>query len=643
MSLFKKLFGPKSTPPPLPATKLAATRPSVQPTPADPSKDPNMIRVHDAYGREMFITKAQWRDPVLLGHIQKVWDKPDELAPTIIQSLQDGFAADVVKAAAHLADIDPDAERGHVLLAVTHLQLKNYDAAEAALTRLFRSHGETGSALTNLAKVQSGRGDDALALTTLWRGLTLDPNQENGLGWYAVIHHEKDGPAAGLDAYRRVSALPGAWRARLWLARDRLDQRDLPAALALYAEALACAPRPVPTDLLVQLSGDLGNHAHLPEIIQLAEPHFDVALHGLSVGNNLIKANLDLGRLDAARALLDRLYAQNRSDWKQNLSFWDTEIAKARIAIAEAPVPDKLQVTLLTILGPVWLPPASPAAELFPAKSADAPVVAFIGGSAEMPPSGNAHRVQLADGPGRLSRALPLYFAEQVEFGTEAAARTLVTWMVQPAAGFVLAGGAWSDSDAAANARRVGPDQKPADYIVVSHLRCTAEPWQIELRLVRTIDAKCLATTTAACPATDPAKALPSLTRDLLAALSSEITVGQTASSAPASAYRPQPSSIYLLRLEQLLAVRTAGMNPEKPTLNGERDILDGHLQLCLDHPESVSIRLMFAHTLRGMKKARPDILPEIRERADRLQTEKPLPEPAQSVVARILAEAFAA
>ncbi len=640
MSFFKKLFGSKPSPV---STSSSSAQPPSAPAASsvDPAKDPNMIRVHDAYGRELFITKAQWRDNVLLGNLEKSRDHPDDLAGIIVQSLNDGFAADVLTYAARLAGIDPTPERGHILHAVTLLTLKRYAEAESVLLAFMKKHGETGVALANLAKTYSGRGDDARTLATLWRALELDPNQDNAVGWYEIIHREKNGPAAGQEALRRVAAIPGAWRARLWLARDRLEQRDLSAALVLYHEALALVSPPVPGDLLQQMSGDLGNHAHLPELLQLTEPRYDVAFHGILVGNNLIKANLDLGRLDQARAHLDRLYAQNRPDWKQNLSFWDTEIAKVRVSIADAPAPDKLEVTLLSLVGPVWLPPASPAAELFPAKSADAPVVAFLGGSAEMPASTEANRPQLADGPGRLSRALPLYLAEQIEFGTETTTRTLVPWMVKPSTGFVLGGAAWSDAEASANARRVGPDQKPADYIVITHLRCTAEPWHIELRLVRTIDAKCLAETTTTCTAADPAHALPTIIAGLFTSLAPEIRVGLI--DGPAPAFKPQHSNVYLVRLEQLLAVRTAAMNPASPTLNGERDILDGHLQLCLDQPDSVSIRLMFAHTLRGMKKVRPDILPEFRARTDLLQKEKPLPEPAQSVVTRILAEAFTA
>jgi hypothetical protein len=124
-----------------------------------------------------------------------------------------------------------------------------------------------------------------------------------------------------------------------------------------------------------------------------------------------------------------------------------------------------------------------------------------------------------------------------------------------------------------------------------------------------------------------------------------KLTETECAPVTPPAYYQPAPvaqSSTYLLRLEQLLAVRTAGMDQARGSLNGEREILDGHLQLCLDQPDSVSIRLLYAHTLRGMKKVRPDILPEFRARTDLLHQEKPLAEPARSVVARILAEAFA-
>jgi hypothetical protein len=82
---------------------------------------------------------------------------------------------------------------------------------------------------------------------------------------------------------------------------------------------------------------------------------------------------LDLGRIDAAKRILDQLYALKRPDWQQHLGFWDTEIAKKRMA---APAPDaktQFRMTVLTIDGPVWLDRKSAAASLSAVKPPDAP------------------------------------------------------------------------------------------------------------------------------------------------------------------------------------------------------------------------------------------------------------------------------
>ena len=288
--MFNKLFGkkPKNTNPPI-----------------DPSKDPNMIRVFDEYGRELFITKQQWRDNVLLGNLETSRNDPDQLYTMIVSAIQDGFAADVIPFAEHLQTIDPIASRAAVVLGIVYMETGRLDDAQKVLEEYITQHGEDGIVLTNLAKVYSRRGDQAKAESILWHALELDPNQENGLGWYAVMQKEQKGEGGDLEAYRRAANLPHSWRARLWLAQDAIQHKDLTTAETLYEEALALADRPIPADLLMQMSGDLGNAGYLAEIIRLVSPHFDPGFHGIQVGNNLIKANLDLGRVEVARQVLE--------------------------------------------------------------------------------------------------------------------------------------------------------------------------------------------------------------------------------------------------------------------------------------------------------------------------------------------------
>jgi tetratricopeptide (TPR) repeat protein len=647
MSLFNNLFGKKPEPEKRPAVRppTAATLPPIKEQPAkpasvDPSKDPNMIKVFDAYGREMYITKETWRTKVLPGTIQSNWNNADQLAGVIIGSLNDGFFADVLEAAEHLCQIDSDPVRSACIYGILLMKNNRLDQAERVFRDHIEKHGENGSVLTNLAKVYSARAENQKAEEILWHGLELDPNQDNGMGWYYAIHHERGGEQAGQDALRRIAALPGSWRSQLWLARNALQARKLEEALPLYQECLVRVAKPAPTDLLMQMSGDLGNAGHVPEILQLVEPYFDAQTHGLLVGNNLIKAHLDLGQIEAARHILNQLYALNRMDWKQNLSYWDTEIAKAKVASTAVDQKAPMKIAMLTIEGPVWLKPSSPAAELFPAKAPDALSIAFLGCSAEVASNSKRIEHQMADAPGRLSRALPLFLAEQVEFGCQAHVQSMVPWITNEGSGFVLSGVAWTDEQAAEYSRQ---GQTKSDYVVTTHLKPNAEPWTVELRLVRTIDAKCLGTLSSSFPSAKPEEAIPALAQQLLALLREQAEVEPVpvqplyqVPSAPHFAY-------YLLRLEQLLAVRCAGMDGvPSGFLSGEREIIDGNLQLCLDFPQNVGVRILLAQTLLAMKKARPDILPEFKDKLVLLQKEKPLPEPAPGVVQRLFNEVLA-
>ena len=265
MSFFGKLFGKKETPS---SKNAAATAPL---PPGDPSKDPNLIRVHDAYGRELFITREEWRDSVLLGNIERVWDKPDELYGMIVSALNDGFRSDVVKAARHLYEIDPDPVRGACIWGIVLNEEGRLDEAEAVFKRHTAKHGENGVILTNLAKVYSKRGDNPKAEALLWHALEIDPNQDNGLGWYEAIHRGRSGEEGSVAALRRIAEIPGSWRAQLWLGRAALQRRDLSGALHLYRAALSRV-NPIPSDALMQISGDLGLNFASHDLLQL-RPH----------------------------------------------------------------------------------------------------------------------------------------------------------------------------------------------------------------------------------------------------------------------------------------------------------------------------------------------------------------------------------
>lgn len=627
MSLLHKIFGGKT-----PENQPSAAG---QPSQVDPANDPNMIRVYDGYGREMFITRQQWRDNVLLGNLEKVKADPEQLYGMLVSALQDGFAVDIVPYAEHLWRTDLIPSRGATILGIVYMEVNRLDDAQRVLEGVIAAHGEDGVVLTNLAKVHSRRGDQARAESILWHALEIDPNQDNGFGWYAAIYRERGGEAAELDAFRRVAALPQCWRAQLWLARNALQHSNLMAARTLYAEALARAGSPAPPDLLMQMGGDLGNHGYPAEVIHLVEPCFDPAFHGLQVGNNLIKAHFDLGQIDAARRVLSQLYARKRPDWQQTLSFWDTELAKADVAKRAQAVSEPLSFSTMSIEGPLWTRDGSPFVALLPAKCAGARHIAVFGSTALLAHAPEKPEVQLGDSPGRLSRAVPLILTEQIHLLTEATGTALIPWAQNQ--GFALFGRSYEDQALCDLARQ---SEKIPDFMVGVILDATQPAWKLDLYLLRTADGRRMAETQVETVNENPGPAVEQLAERLWKMLATHADVRATAAPTWYQIPSGQDLSDYLLRLEQQLAVACMHIGfLEGAALFGAHEILDGILQLCVRQPKSLTVRMVFAQTLRQMQRVHPEILPEYKEKIDLLQRDHPLTGNVAQLIEKAIAE----
>jgi len=200
-----KLFGKNE---PAATQSTASSSAPISSPNADPRADPRLIRVFDEFGRELFITKEQWRTSVLPGTLKSNWNSPDQLYGIIVGALKDGFFADIVDAAEHLYHVDPVPARGACMYGIALMKNNRLDEAESVLLSHVQKHGEEGYVLTNLPKVYSARNDSQKAEATLWHVLEVDPNQDNGFGWYAAIYRERSGEQAGLEALSRVVLFP---------------------------------------------------------------------------------------------------------------------------------------------------------------------------------------------------------------------------------------------------------------------------------------------------------------------------------------------------------------------------------------------------------------------------------------------------
>lgn len=281
-------------------------------------------------------------------------------------------------------------------------------------------------------------------------------------------------------------------KARLAAARERLEAKDLPGALAIYEELLATAGDRA--DVLVGISGDLGSHGHVAEIIELVAPRYAADRHGPATGLNLLQAYLAVRNADAAQHVLDILFALNRPELEDRLHGFANAIAEI-IAAGEpmaAPSggggpagPAASKIGLITLSKPVWFYGLeSMAAQILPPKEGRLRRIAFA--QLALPGYGDKTAAAIAKHPEdeltRLSRAIPLWFAETFYFSPSYAPVGAVGIMTtaEGANHHVVFGIEWTTE----NLRQlVESTEGGLDYIVTGALRATAGDYELVLRV----------------------------------------------------------------------------------------------------------------------------------------------------------------
>jgi len=295
-------------------------------------------------------------------------------------------------------------------------------------------------------------------------------------------------PAADSAASAPEPAAGGAM-ARLAAAREKLQAKDLPAAVAIYETVLAEAGDRA--DILVTISGDLGTHGHIAEIVELIAPRYDAERHGPATGLNLLQAYLAARNADAAQHVLDILFALNRPELEDRLHGFSNALAEILLdqrspLSAGAPPPgvDVPKVALVSISKPIWFYGLEPlAAQLLPPKDGRLRRIAF----AQLALPGRTDLAAAMKNPddelGRLSCALPLWFTETFYFSPSYAPIAAVGILNPPdnaPAHLVLFGAEWSTD----NLRQVVDSATDGlDYVITGALRATEGDYELLLRV----------------------------------------------------------------------------------------------------------------------------------------------------------------
>jgi tetratricopeptide (TPR) repeat protein len=599
--------------------RITEVPPSAIPQPVPAASTEGVVRVYDQFGRTVTIGREAWRRDVLLPNLQANQSSPDGLYDLIVGAINDGFAADVLDSARLLAETDPQPQRAATVLGVVLLQLQDFAAAREVLERAIAKHGENSFLLANLARAWAALGDEERAQQLIWRALELDPNEESSLNWLIAGLKTQGSPETVLAAYARAAAFPNSWRPQLWLARDALSRGDLPGATRLYEEALARA-RPVPADLLMHLSGDLGNAGQAALLVRLTQPNFDLAAHGLTVGNNLLRAYIELGMLAEARKLLEQLYSQQRPDWREQLNTWEQKLDDAQKRYGEVSAP--MDVVLMRLEQPVWARGVLGFEAVLPAKSPTAPRIHFICGSGEAAEeTGNKVFTQPTNDLGRLTRALPMFFAEELYLRTSARTAFLLPWMKQ--GGFILSARPWTRSF-------LPPDHSPPDLLVYLHVDARATPWLLKVSIEN-------AQRDAPAVHFEQAFTLQTAGRDVLALFNDllprlTILLALRREDTGDALAMPSPEALpgYLAALEQALAVGIAARQQGADNfLHQERSIFDHLFDVALQNAALLRPRMLLVNALENQTRRRPEIAREYLGKLSLLQRQHAAPDGA--------------
>ena len=317
-----------------------------------PKENAKMMNIIDQNGRRIQITMDEWREKVLPIALKNHWDNANLLYNDILKAIQNNFISDVEEAAIHLKEIDTIKERGYNTLAILYLKNKEFNKANELLLEYLANNPKTGTILTNLAKSYYGKDEKEKAMEVLWEGLTINPNQNNGLPWYASICKDRDGIDGYIDALRRASEIKGSWLPQFLLARHELNEKNIESAKEFLKIALSQGH--VTQEALLVISGELGAKGYSKELIELVEPVYDFNKNDIRVGLNLLQAYLQNKEIEKGENLLNKLMMLERPDLKNALLKISNKFDKLKIE-EKASTPKKdVQINMMVLDNPVW-------------------------------------------------------------------------------------------------------------------------------------------------------------------------------------------------------------------------------------------------------------------------------------------------
>jgi hypothetical protein len=381
---------------------------------AENQEDKENMEWFDENGKRVVVPKSQWKNEILPNILNNHWNDANLLYGDIIRAIEDGYHNEVKEAAEHLREIDEIKERGYTVLSIEYMKCDLYDEAENVLNEYIEVFGKTGIILTNLAKVLYGQKKEEY-IETLWEALTLEPNQSNGVLWYASIYKDSEDEEGYINALKKVSEIDGSWFPQILIAKEHLNKKEFNKAKEIYN--LVLEKFKDRGEVLTTISGDLGESGYVQEMIEIISPIYQLEKHSPTPGLNLLQGYYQTKDYEKGQALVKELMVIQNPELRNYLVHMSNEFDKMR-AIKEVKAGDSdVKVNLVVLESPIWYYQLKNP-EWLTRKKENTEKIGLIPYVDLTKDEKTEAEVQAEDGVGTLTRTIPLYIGERILFCT---------------------------------------------------------------------------------------------------------------------------------------------------------------------------------------------------------------------------------
>jgi hypothetical protein len=245
--------------------------------------------------------------------------------------------------------------------------------------------------------------------------------------------------------------------------------------------------------------------------------------------------------------------------------------------------------------------------------------VHFVCGSGEAgDDSGGKVVSQPTNELGRLSRALPMFLAEEIHLRSNARTAFLLPWMKQ--GGFILSARPWTQAF-------LPPDHTPPDLIVFLHVDARVAPWLLNVRIENMQRNATPVVFERAFGLATAGEDVLGLLNDLLTRLTILLALKRETTDEALATPPPGLLPGYLAAIEQALAVGLAARQAEGASfLYQERSIFDHLFDVTLHGPKLLRPRMLLVNALENQARRRKDIAAEYLDKLALLQQQHGLP-----------------